>query len=167
MHSHSCRSRADCIRSESANRCATAAVQQRWWLSLLVTCSESVMNACRCVASTQMICLHHLMTIDHFHVCNSHVIAVLRAGGSGIERRARQLAAIWPVQYQGSIQPSLFDSTKSARDYKVPDLPMLFDRWLARCSCIVLPGLRLLISWETCFVMPTDWSGGPTNVGRC
>ena len=53
------------------------------------------------------------------------MFAVLRAGGSGIERRARQLAAIWPVQYQGSIQPSLFDSTKSARDYKVPDLPML------------------------------------------
>jgi len=38
--------------SACANPCATTAVQQGWWLSFLVTCSESVMNACRCVART-------------------------------------------------------------------------------------------------------------------
>ena len=105
--------------------CATTAVQQRWWLSLLVTCSESVMNACRCVASTQMICLHHLTRIDHLHVGNSHNIAVLRASGSGIEVGQGSLQPSGQYSIKGAFNLAFFDSTKSARNYKVPDLPML------------------------------------------
>jgi len=123
MHSHSCCSRADCLGSDSANRCATAAVQQGWWFSFLVTCSERVINACSCVASTWMICLHDIVKTDHLCLCNSRV-ALLCARWVRDTKSYKEACSLLASTASREHHSSLFNSTNSARSCKVLDLPM-------------------------------------------